>query len=658
MNAKEEILSLRKTLEEHSYKYYVLDSPSISDFEYDMLLRRLEELEKQNPEFATPDSPTKRVGGKAVEGFEKVEHEVPLESLANAFSYEELKEFTDKVEAASGKVSYVVEPKIDGLSVALEYENGVFLRGATRGDGRVGEDVSENLKTIKSIPLRLENAPEKLIVRGEVYMPKKVFVQLNAEREERGEPLFANPRNAAAGALRQLDPKIAASRKLDMLIFNLQKSSEDISPLHSGTLSALRDMHLRALVPKICSNVDECWQEIQRLGESRGELDFDMDGAVIKVNDLALREKLGSTSKYPRWAIAFKYPPEKKETKLTDIIVQVGRTGVLTPKAVVEPVRLAGTTVTNATLHNQDFISQRDIRIGDTVVLQKAGEIIPEVLEVVLSKRPEGAQPYFLPDKCPACGAPVIRDPDGAAIRCVSGECPAQLQRNIVHFASRDAMDIEGLGVSLAEALLKTELISSACDIYYLAAQDVAQIERMGTKSSENLIAAIERSKQNGLSKLLYALGIRQVGQSAAKTLAAKFKTMDALAAASEEELTEVADIGPITAAYIKDWFSLPQSQHMLARLKEAGVKMEEEADERQDLRFEGMTFVLTGTLEKFTRSEASAIIESFGGKVSGSVSAKTSMVLAGDAAGSKLKKAQELGVQIISEEEFEKMIS
>ncbi len=658
MNAKEEILSLRKTLEEHSYKYYVLDSPSISDFEYDMLLRRLEELEKQNPEFATPDSPTKRVGGKAVEGFEKVEHEVPLESLANAFSYEELKEFTDKVEAASGKVSYVVEPKIDGLSVALEYENGVFLRGATRGDGRVGEDVSENLKTIKSIPLRLENAPEKLIVRGEVYMPKKVFVQLNAEREERGEPLFANPRNAAAGALRQLDPKVAASRKLDMLIFNLQKSSEEISPLHSETLSALRDMHLKALTPKLCANVDECWQEIQRLGESRGELDFDMDGAVIKVNDLALREKLGSTSKYPRWAIAFKYPPEKKETKLTDIIVQVGRTGVLTPKAVVEPVRLAGTTVTNATLHNQDFISQRDIRIGDTVVLQKAGEIIPEVLEVVLSKRPEGAQPYFLPDKCPACGAPVIRDPDGAAIRCVSGECPAQLQRNIVHFASRDAMDIEGLGVSLAEALLKTGLISSACDIYYLAAQDVAQIERMGTKSSENLIAAIERSKQNGLSKLLYALGIRQVGQSAAKTLAAKFKTMDALAAASEEELTEVADIGPITAAYIKDWFSLPQSQHMLARLKEAGVKMEEEADERQDLRFEGMTFVLTGTLEKFTRSEASAIIESFGGKVSGSVSAKTSMVLAGDAAGSKLKKAQELGVQIISEEEFEKRIS
>jgi len=481
---------------------------------------------------------------------------------------------------------------------------------------------------------------------------------LNVEREARGEQLFANPRNAAAGALRQHDPKVAASRKLDILIFNVQTSSWATCESHNETLAKLADLRFHVVKPVVCRNADECWAQIQRLNEKRSEFDFDMDGAVIKADMLSLREKLGSTSKFPRWAIAFKYPPEKKPTKLIDVVVQVGRTGVLTPKAVVEPVRLAGTTVTNATLHNQDFISQKDIRIGDTVILQKAGEIIPEVLEVVLDKRPEEAVPYYLPENCPACGSRVVRDTDGSAVRCINGECPAQIHQTIVHFASRDAMDIEGLGLSLVSALLSAGFIHSVSDIYALSAQDLVQLERMGKKSAANLIAAIERSKTNGMSRLLYGLGIRQVGQKAAKLLAKHFGSIDALSEASIEELTAITDIGHITAEYIHEWFAIEQSKQLIAALKSFGVRMDEPASgEAIDMRFKDMTFVLTGTLDKYTRAEAGKLIQERGGTVSGSVSSKTTFVLAGEGAGTKLKKAESLGINIISENEFEEMI-
>ena len=657
MTAREEIKKLRDELNEHSYRYYVLDDPSISDYEYDMMLRALSALEDENPELVTPDSPTQRVGGQALSTFAPVTHEVPLESLANAFSNEELEDFDRRVKAVSPEADYVVEPKIDGLSVALEYRNGVFVRGATRGDGTTGEDVTENLRTIRSIPLSLENAPERLIVRGEVFMPKKVFEELNIQREINDEPLFANPRNAAAGSLRQQDPKIAAARKLDILVFNVQLVSGISFETHSQSLEYLRNLHFKALTPVVCSSIKECEKEIERLGNERDKLSFDMDGAVIKVNSLSARTVLGSTSKYPRWAMAFKYPPEVKQSKLLDIIVQVGRTGVLTPKAVVEPVRLAGTTVTNATLHNQDFISEKDIRIGDTVLIRKAGEIIPEVLGIVPEKRPDGAQPYMLPDKCPVCGGDVLRDEDGAAVRCTNMLCPAQRLRNIVHFASRDSMDIDGLGSAVIDSLLKAELIQSAADLYYLKAQDVAQLERMGKKSAENLIAAIEKSKQNDISRLIAALGIRQVGVKAAKTLASEFDSMDALMSASAQQLTDIGDIGPVTADYIVRWFASPVSREFIEKLRTAGVNMLSKKEASGDRRFEGKTFVLTGTLENYTRQQAQSVIESFGGKASGSVSAKTDYVLAGENAGSKLAKAQKLGIRIITEEEFGNMI-
>ena len=655
MDAKTEILRLRAELDRHNYNYYVLDNPTVADFEYDMLMQRLITLESENPELISTDSPTQRVGGAPVSEFSPVTHAVPLESLTDVFSLDELRAFDVKIKQNLPDAKYVVEPKIDGLSVALEYENGVFVRGATRGDGTTGEDVTENLRTVRSIPLRLENAPEKLIVRGEVYMPKAVFRAINEQRELDGKPLLANPRNAAAGSLRQLDPKIAASRRLDIIIFNVQLVSGVTFKLHSESIDFLRALRFKTIDYKPCADIEDCCERISWLGENRDTLDYDIDGAVIKINSLAQRAGLGSTAKAPRWAVAYKYPPEEKESRVTDIIVQVGRTGVLTPKAVVEPVRLAGTTVTNATLHNQDFIAEKDIRIGDTVLIRKAGEIIPEILGVIKEKRPENTVPYKLPELCPVCGAPVSRDGEAAA-RCTGAECPAQLIRNIAHFASRDAMDIEGLGSAAAEMLVGAKLISSAGDLYYLDVQQVEQLERMGKKSAENLMAAIEKSKENDLARLIYAFGIRQVGQKAAKILSERFGSLEALENASLEELTAINDIGEITARYITEWFSSPQSRHLMSRVVDAGVNTLSRV-ERADGRFTGKTFVLTGTLERYTREEAGAIVEKFGGKNSSSVSKKTDFVLAGENAGSKLTKAQSLGIKVIGEAEFEEMI-
>ena len=657
MDVQKEIEKLRRELEYHSRLYYVEDAPVISDYEFDMLMQRLKQLEEEHPELVTPDSPTQRVGGQALSKFEQVRHQVPLESLTDVFSLDELYAFGERMDSLLVEPhGYTVEPKIDGLSMSLEYENGVFVRGATRGDGLVGENVTENLRTVRSLPLRIENAPERLIVRGEVYMSKAVFRALNAEREARGETLLANPRNAAAGSMRQLDPKIAASRKLDIICFNMQYSSDNIYTSHAQTLDAMKAMGFPVVPYRRYEKIGDCVERIEWLGEHRDELAYDMDGAVIKIDSLSQREALGSTAKAPRWAVAFKYPPEKKESRVLDVVVQVGRTGVLTPKVIVEPVRLAGTTVSAATLHNQDNIDRLDLRIGDTVLLQKAGEIIPEVLSVNKDKRPDWAVPFVMPDKCPECGSPVVRDEDGAALRCTSPECPAQRLRNIAHFASREAMDIDGLGISVCESLINNGLVSSAADLYYLEADKIARLDRMGEKSAANLIAAIENSKSAGLARLLCAFGIRQVGQKAAKVLAGHYPDLDSLMAATAEELTLIPDIGGITAGFITEWFSLPQSMHLIGRLRAAGVDFTSR-EERRDDRFAGQTFVLTGTLSHFTRDEASAIIESFGGKASGSVSKKTSYVLAGENAGSKLTKAESLGIRILTEEEFEDMI-
>ncbi|MBQ3356768.1 MAG: NAD-dependent DNA ligase LigA [Oscillospiraceae bacterium] len=657
MNAKQEIERLTEILEEANHKYYVLDAPTMPDYEYDRMLRQLEELEAQYPEYASPLSPTKRVGGEALSRFEKYEHEVPLESLQDVFSEEEVRDFDEKLRQSLPDACYSVEPKVDGLSVALEYVDGAFVRGATRGDGRIGEDVTENLKTIRSIPMRLSGAPHRLIVRGEVFMARSVFEQLNADREEKGQPLFANPRNAAAGSLRQLDPAIAAERKLDILIFNLQLAEGVSFATHAETLDYLRGMKFKVIPYRLCSSAQEAIEQIRLIGENRYEYAFDIDGAVVKLNDLNERTQLGSTAKFPRWACAFKYPPEIKETVLREIVVQVGRTGVLTPKAVVDPVRLAGTTVTNATLHNQDFISEKDIRIGDTVKIRKAGEIIPEILEVVASKRPAAAVPYRLPSTCPVCGAPVERDEDGAAMRCTGIECPAQLTRNIAHFVSRSAMDIEGLGDSIVEQLIANGHIKSPADIYYLTLDDLKSLWKSGEKAASKLLDAIEASKQNDVSRLIFALGIRQVGEKAAKVLAKTFSSLDALMQADRETLTQVRDVGAVTAENIAAWFENPQSQHMIARLREAGVNFESTI-KQEDHRFDGMTFVLTGTLSLFTRDEAEAKIEAFGGKASGSVSKKTTYVVAGENAGSKLKKANELGIPVLSEQDFLNMLA
>lgn len=657
MDYREEIKHLREVLIENGYRYYVLDQPTMSDREYDLLNRRLEELEAAHPEEITPDSPTQRIGGRIKEGFTPYRHDVPLESLQDVFGPEEVAEFCGRMEQVLGKgVRYSLEPKVDGLSVALEYRNGVFASGATRGDGLVGEDVTENLRTVRSIPMTLPEKLPRLIVRGEVYMARSVFAELNAQREINGEPLMANPRNAAAGSLRQLDPKIAAKRRLDIQVFNLQLAEGRTFSTHAETLDYLESQHFKVIPHKVLSTAEECQQEILDINARRMSYPFDMDGAVVKVNSLTDREKLGSTAKFPKWAIAYKYPPEQKPSKVLGIVVQVGRTGVLTPKAILGPVYLAGTTVQSATLHNQDYIAEKDIRVGDTVIVQKAGEIIPEIVEVDFSKRPQGTVPYRLPEVCPVCGAPVTRDADGAALRCTGAECPAQLLRNITHFASRDAMDIDGLGPAVIQQMIDAELVHSAADLYSLREEQLTGLDRMGVKSAANAVAAIEKSKSAGLARLLYALGIRQVGIKAAKVLATHFKTFDALEKATSEELTEISDVGAITAGFILDWLSSPQSMDLMEKLRRAGVLLRD-SEELVDDRFAGQTFVITGSLSRFDRKAAEAMIEARGGKAASSVSKRTTYVVAGEAAGSKLKKAQELGIPVLSEEEFSKML-
>jgi DNA ligase (NAD+) len=656
MNAKEEIARLYEDIEKYSRAYYEEDMSLISDFEFDALMRRLEELEKEHPELVTPDSPTRKVGGRASAAFTPVHHEVPLESLNDVFSYEEAAAFLQKTQSVAGEAGYAVEPKVDGLSVALYYEKGVLVRGATRGDGVTGEDVTQNLLTIASLPQRLKGAPEKLAVRGEVFMPRSVFEELNAERETSGQPLLANPRNAAAGSMRQLDPRVTAERKLDIIVFNIQSVTGVAFETHIESLEFLRSLGFKVIDSRLVTTPEECVTEIRRLDEERGNFEFEIDGAVIKVNSLASRARLGSTSKAPRWAAAFKYPPEEKPTRVVDIVISVGRTGVLTPKAVVEPVRLAGTTVTNASLHNEDYIREKDIRVGDTVILRKAGEIIPEVVAVDVSKRPPEAVPYEFPEACPECGSPVSRDEGGAAIRCRGAECPAQLLRNIVHFASSAGMDIEGLGEAVVQQLLEAGMIASAADLYFLEEAKLRTIPRFGNVSAAKLIANIEKSKENDLWRLISALGIQQVGQNAAKALAQHFGSMESLEQADEAALVNVEDIGAVTARSLRQWFENPQSQHIMGRLKEAGVNMESRSSVT-DRRFAGLTFVLTGTLSGYTREQATEAIQSRGGKVSSSVSKKTSYVVAGEEAGSKLTRAQSLGVPVLSEEEFERML-
>ena len=655
MEAEKRIAELTKILQEANYKYYVLDTPEMQDFEYDRLLRELEELEAANPHLVSADSPTQRVGGAAISAFEKYAHPVPLMSLQDVFSLEELGEFLEKTLETYPTAEFSVEPKVDGLSVALEYQDGQFVRGATRGDGNVGEDVTENLKTIRSIPMTVD-APGRLIVRGEVYMPKKSFEKLNAAQEAEGKPLFANPRNAAAGSLRQLDPKIAAKRGLDIYIFNIQMYDEKEFESHAESLAWLKSLKFKVIPSKILKTAAKINDQVLNINDTREKLPCDIDGAVIKVNDLAQRERMGATAKCPRWAVAYKYPPEIKDTVVEDIVIQVGRTGVLTPKAVVRPVRLAGTTVTNATLHNQDFITQRDIRIGDTVKIRKAGEIIPEILEVDFSKRPEGTEAYVLPSHCPVCGAATEREDGGAHLICTGAECPAQLSRNIAHFVSRDAMDIEGFGSAIVESLIEKNLIKSPADIYYLTLEDIASLWKSGSTAAKKLLKAVEASKQQDVSRLIFALGIRQVGSKAGKVLAGHFGSLDRLMEATIEELTEVSDIGAITAQNIADWFAQPQSQHLVERLREAGVNFESKRIITDD-RFAGKIFVLTGALSKFTREEATEKIELFGGKASGSVSKKTSFVVVGENAGSKERKARELGIPILSEDDFLAMI-
>ena len=655
MEAEKRIAELTKILQEANYKYYVLDTPEMQDFEYDRLLRELEDLEAANPHLVSPDSPTQRVGGAAISAFEKYAHPVPLMSLQDVFSLEELGEFLEKTLETYPTAEFSVEPKVDGLSVALEYQDGQFIRGATRGDGNVGEDVTENLKTIRSIPMTVD-APGRLIVRGEVYMPKKSFEKLNAAQEAEGKPLFANPRNAAAGSLRQLDPKIAAKRGLDIYIFNIQMYDEKEFETHAESLAWLKSLKFKVIPSKILKTAAKINDQVLNINETREKLPCDIDGAVIKVNDLAQRERMGATAKCPRWAVAYKYPPEIKDTVVEDIVIQVGRTGVLTPKAVVRPVRLAGTTVTNATLHNQDFITQRDIRVGDTVKIRKAGEIIPEILEVDFSKRPEGTEVYILPSHCPVCGAPTEREDGGAHLICTGAECPAQLSRNIAHFVSRDAMDIEGFGSAIVDGLIEKGLIKSPADIYYLTLEDISSLWKSGSTAAKKLLKAVEASKQQDVSRLIFALGIRQVGSKAGKVLAGHFGSLDKLMEATIEELTEVSDVGAVTARNIAEWFAQPQSRHLIERLREAGVNFESKRVITDD-RFAGKIFVLTGALSKFTREEATEKIELFGGKASGSVSKKTSFVVVGENAGSKERKARELGIPILSEDDFLAMI-
>ena len=656
----ERIKELRKTLSYHAKRYYVYDDPEISDFEYDRLYAELVRLEEENPEYFDPTSPTNRVGGKPLDKFEKVTHTVQMNSLSDVFEYEEIKDFVDRMANIVENPIFSVEPKIDGLSVALTYENGILTNGATRGDGTVGEDVTQNVKTINSIPLSIDK-PLSFCLRGEVYMPRKVFYALNEEREQKGQPLLANPRNAAAGSLRQLDPKICADRKLDIFIFNLQSGDifgDGRTPFsHTNTLDTIKELGFTVLKDRAyVSSYEEIIAHIEYLGNMRDDLPYDIDGVVIKIDNLADRVKIGEGTNTPKWAVAYKFPPEEKQTKLVDITIAVGRTGVLTPTAILEPVRLAGTSVSRATLHNLDFIRERDIKLGDTVTVRKAGDIIPEVLCAHADKRDGTEVEFYMPTHCPSCGEPVVRDDnDGAAIRCTNSSCPAQLSRSIEHFASKGAMNIDGLGPQIVNALLDNGLIKDCADLYTLDVENIAKIERMGKKSAQNLINSINKSKGAGLERLVYALGIRNIGEIAAEALASRYKTLDALMLAKKEELCEIQDFGEITADCVIDFFSHEHNIELCKKLIDLELNTNS-TFVQLDNRFEGLTFVLTGTLPTMSRDIASNMIKDRGGKVSGSVSGKTNYVLAGDDAGSKLVKAKNLGITIIDEEEFLKM--
>lgn len=663
--ARKQVKELREKLEYYAKLYYDMDNPAITDYEYDMMMNKLKALEKEFPELITNDSLTQKVGGHVKEGFKQVTHEVPLQSLQDIFSFDELREFDNRVrkvaEENNEELKYVVETKIDGLSTALKYENGILVQGATRGNGLIGEDVTDNLKTIVHIPKKL-NEDINITVRGEVFIGTKEFEKMNAEREIMDEPLFANARNAAAGSLRQLDSRVTAMRPLDIFIFNVQKyeaETFDSENSHFTELNKLEKLGFNVVpVRTLCSTIDEAIEAIQKIGEDREKLSFGIDGAVIKVDNLRLREILGTTYKVPKWAIAYKYPPEKKETKLLDIVCQVGRTGAITPTAILEPVKVAGSTISKTTLHNEDFIKQKGLKIGDTVVIQKQGDVIPEVVDVLKRKRNGTERDFVMPTVCPVCGAPVVREEGEAVARCIGIECSAKLLRNLAHFASKEGMDIDGLGIKIIEQLVDKGLLKNITDIYTLTIDEIASLKKNGKKFAQNLIDAINESKNNDLFKLLTALGIRHIGTKSAKGLCKKYKSIDEIANASFEELSMIDDVGMITAKSIYEFFRQPQTMDLIEKLKEAGVNTEVlEDDSNLDNRFYGETFVLTGSLTGFTRQEASDIIERFGGKVSGSVSKKTSYVLAGEEAGSKLTKAQELGIRIISEEEFNNMI-
>lgn len=646
---------LRSTLDRYNREYYVLDDPSVDDYTYDMLMQELKKLEEQYPEVYDPNSPTQRVGGEALNEFEKVEHKVQMGSLQDVFSYEQVRAFTDRCMTDVNSPEFVVEPKIDGLSVSLEYENGEFVRGSTRGDGFIGEDVTANLKTIRSIPLKLKNAPPFIEVRGEVYMSRQTFEKLVEEQEINGEQPFKNPRNAAAGSLRQKNPKVAASRKLDIFVFNVQQIEGKELTSHKQSLDYMKELGFKVIADyKRFDSYEGVQNHIEYIGDMREKYSFDIDGVVVKVDDFTQRLELGATAKVPKWAVAYKFPPEEKKTKLLDIEVNVGRTGVITPVAVFEPVKLAGTSVSRATLHNQEFISEKDIRIGDEIMVRKAGEIIPEVLSSVSHE--DGSKPYKLPEKCPVCGAETVRYADEAALRCTNVECPAQLKRNIIHFASKGAMNIDGLGEANVIALVDNKLINTVADLYSLTPLQLETLDRFAKKSAEKLVAAIEASKNNSLDRVIFGIGIRNIGQAAAKLLCEKFGSIDAIMNASAEEIAEIDGFGEVMSENVAKAFSDSHFVDLINSLREKGVKMEYVSEKKGDDRFAGLTFVLTGTLPTLKRDEAKAIIESFGGKASGSVSKKTNYVLAGEDAGSKLTKAQELGIPIISEEEFFKM--
>ncbi len=652
------IEELRDLINYHSNLYYTLDEPEISDFEYDKLMSELKRLEAENPELITADSPTQRIGGKILSGFDEVVHSVQMQSLNDVFDKESVIEFGKKCENTLGeKAEYITELKIDGLSVSLEYRDGYFFRGSTRGDGNVGEDVTENLKTIRNIPLKLNEAIPYIEVRGEVFMPHSSFEALNKLQEETGQKTFKNPRNAAAGSLRQFDSSVVAQRKLDIYVFNIQQIEGKKITTHKEGLEYLSYLGFKTIPQTpVCKNIDEAFNEIERIGEMREKLDFDIDGAVVKINSLAQRDLLGSTAKCPKWAVAYKYPPEIKETKLTDIVIQVGRTGVLTPNAVLDSVRLAGTTVSRATLHNIDYIREKDIRIGDTVLVQKAGDIIPEIVSAVKEKRTGSEKVFEMPEKCPVCGAAVFREDGEAAVRCTGVECGAQLARNIIHFASRDAMDIEGMGPAMVEKLLENKIIASISDIYDIKADELQSLDKIGEKSASNLISAIEKSKSNELSRLIFALGIRHVGARNATILALRFKTLDALMEADEDTLSSVDEIGNIIAKSIINYFAQEQNRAIIEQLRKNGLNFSCNEKVSEGI-FTGKTFVLTGTLPTMNRNEASKLITENGGKVSSSVSKKTDYVLAGEDAGSKLDKANALGITIISEADLFNMI-